>query len=175
MVVKAPEWDIAIIVGVPAWIQILLEKIVAYHKLESIHDIWPNLQVYVHGGVAFDPYRKGFEKCLGRPIYYIETYLASEGFMAYQSMPKQRSMKLVLNNGIFYEFVPFNEQNFLPSGEIHPDAKAIMIDEVEEGHEYALLLSSCSGAWRYLIGDVIKFTSKEESEIVITGRTKTFP
>lgn len=174
MIVKAPEWDIGIIVGVPAWIQILLEGIVAYHKLESIHDIWPNLQVYVHGGVSFDPYRKGFEKCLGRPIYYIETYLASEGFIAYQAKPKTRSMKLVLNNGIFYEFVPFNEKNFSPAGEINPDAHAVMIDEVVEGEEYALLLSTCSGAWRYLIGDVIKFTSLEESEIVITGRTKHF-
>jgi GH3 auxin-responsive promoter len=174
MIVKSPEWDIGIIVGVPAWIQILLEGIIAYHKLDSIHDIWPNLQVYVHGGVSFDPYKKGFEKQLGRPIYYIETYLASEGFIAYQALPKRKSMKLVLNNGIFYEFVPFNESNFMPTGDIKPEAQTMTIDDVEEGQEYALLLSSCSGAWRYLIGDVIKFVSLEESEIIITGRTKHF-
>lgn len=121
-----------------------------------------------------DPYRKGFEKLLGRPIYYIETYLASEGFIAYQALPKRKSMRLVLNNGIFYEFVPFEEKNFTAAGEIKPDAETLLIDEVEEGKEYAILLSTCAGAWRYLIGDVIKFVSIEESEIVITGRTKHF-
>ncbi len=174
IVVKAHEWDIGIIVGVPAWILILLEKIVNHYKVEHIHEIWPNLRVYVHGGVSFDPYKKGFEKLLGRPIYYIETYLASDGFIAYQAMPKKKSMRLVLNNGIFYEFVPFDEQNFLATGEIKPDAEAKMIDEVEEGKEYAILLSTCAGAWRYMIGDVIKFVSVEEAEIIITGRTKHF-
>jgi len=170
----ATEWDIGIIVGVPAWIQILMEKIVKYHNVSNIHDVWPNLAVYVHGGVSFDPYRKGFEKLLGHPISYIETYLASEGFIAFQTFPNRRSMRLVLNNGIFYEFVPFEEKNFDANGEIRPDAETFLIDEVEEGREYALLLSTCSGAWRYIIGDVIKFTSLEDSEIVITGRTKHF-
>lgn len=171
---KAHEWDIGIIVGVPAWIQILMEKILKYYRVKNIHEIWPNLMVYVHGGVSFDPYRKGFEKLLGRPIYYIETYLASEGFIAFQAYPNRRSMRLVLNNGIFYEFVPFEEKNFDTSGEIRQDAETLLIDEVEEGKEYAILLSTCAGAWRYLIGDVIKFTSLEECEIVITGRTKHF-
>jgi hypothetical protein len=171
---KANEWDIGIIVGVPAWIQILMEKIIKYHNAKNIHEVWPNLLVYVHGGVSFDPYRKGFEKLLGRPIQYIETYLASEGFIAFQAYPNKRSMRLVLNNGIFYEFVPFEEKNFDANGEIKPDAETLFIDEVEEGKEYAILLSTCAGAWRYLIGDVIKFTSLEESEIVITGRTKHF-
>jgi hypothetical protein len=171
---KAKDWDIGIVVGVPAWIQILLEKIIDYYKLENIHELWPNLRVYVHGGVSFDPYRKGFEKLLGRPIYYIETYLASEGFFAYQALPGRRSMRLVLNNGIFYEFIPFEESNFTLTGEVKPDAKTLLINEVEEGKEYALLISTCAGAWRYLVGDVIKFVSLEESEIVITGRTKHF-
>jgi hypothetical protein len=171
---KAREWDIGIVVGVPAWIQILIEKIIAHYKVKNIHEIWPNLRVYVHGGVSMDPYRKSFEKLLGRPIYYIETYLASEGFIAYQALPKRKTMRLVLNNGLFYEFVPFEDKNFLPSGEIKPDAETLLIDQVEEGKEYALLLSTCAGAWRYIIGDVIKFTSVEESEIVITGRTKHF-
>jgi len=171
---NAKGWDIGIVVGVPAWIQILLEKIIEFYGVNNIHDIWPNLLIYVHGGVSMDPYRKGFEKLLGRPIYYIETYLASEGFIAYQCLPKRKSMRLVLNNGIFYEFIPFDEKNFLPSGEIKPDAESLLIDEVEEGKEYALLLSTCAGAWRYLIGDVIRFVSLEESEIIITGRTKHF-
>ncbi|MEQ9591776.1 MAG: GH3 auxin-responsive promoter family protein [Cyclobacteriaceae bacterium] len=170
----APEWDIGIVVGVPAWIQILLERIISYHKLNHIHDLWPNLMVYVHGGVSFDPYRKGFERLLGKPIHYIETYLASEGFIAYQAFPNRKTMKLVLNNGIFYEFIPFDDANFTAGGEVKPEARALMIDEVVEGKEYAVLLSTCAGAWRYLIGDVIKFVSIEESEIVITGRTKHF-
>lgn len=171
---KARDWDISIIVGVPAWIQILMEKILDYYKVSNIHEIWPNLQVYVHGGVSFDPYRKGFQKLLGRDIYYIETYLASEGFIAFQTKPDHRAMRLVLNNGTFYEFVPFEEKNFDENGEILPGVETLMIDEIEEGKEYALLLSSCAGAWRYMIGDVVKFVSKEDSEIVITGRTKHF-
>jgi len=171
---KAPEWNINIIVGVPAWIQILMEKIIAYHKVDHIHQIWPKLSVYVHGGVSFDPYKKGFKKLLGKDIYYIETYLASEGFIAFQSKPNHNAMRLVLNNGIFYEFIPFEEKNFDENGEIRKDASTLMIDEVEEGKDYALLMSSCAGAWRYMIGDVIKLVSKTESEIIITGRTKHF-
>ena len=170
---SAKKWNISIIVGVPAWIQILIERILTWNKVNNIHEIWPNLMVYVHGGVSLDPYRKGFEKLMGRPIYYIETYLASEGFIAYQALPKRKSMRLVLDNGIFYEFIPFDDENFL-DGEVKATAKTLRIDEVEEGKEYALLLTTCAGAWRYLIGDVIKFTSKEESEIIITGRTKHF-
>lgn len=171
---RAKEWNIGIIVGVPAWIQILMEKVIERHGVETIHDVWPNLQVYVHGGVSFDPYRKGFEKLLGKPLQYIETYLASEGFIAFQALPNKRSMRLVLNNGIFYEFVPFESKNFDINGDVKPDAETLMIDEIEEGREYAILLSSCAGAWRYLIGDVIKFVSKDEAEIVIIGRTKHF-
>ncbi len=171
---NAHTWNIGVIVGVPAWIQILMERIIVHYKIQNIHEIWPNLRVYVHGGVSFDPYRKGFEKLLGRPIHYIETYLASEGFLAFQAYPNRRSMRLVLNNGIFYEFVPFEDENFDANGDIKPDVKTLLIDEVEEGKEYALLLSTCAGAWRYLIGDVIKFISLEDSEIVITGRTKHF-
>jgi predicted house-cleaning noncanonical NTP pyrophosphatase (MazG superfamily) len=171
---KAPNWDIGVIVGVPAWIQLLMERIIEYHKVDTIHDIWPNLMVYTHGGVSFDPYRIGFEKLLAHPITYIETYLASEGFIAFQALPNRRSMRMVLNNGIFFEFVPFTSDNFDADGEIVDQPQTLMIDEIEEGKDYALLLSTCAGAWRYLIGDVIRFVSKEESEIIITGRTKHF-
>jgi len=171
---NAMEWDIGVVVGVPAWIQILIEKIVAYYNVNTIHDIWPNLTIFVHGGVSFDPYRKGFEKLLGKSIYYIETYLASEGFIAYQALPNRRSMRMVLNNGIFYEFIPFNQRNFDWEGNLLPGAETIIIDQVEEEKEYALLLSTNAGSWRYLIGDVIKFVSKKELEIIISGRTKHF-
>lgn len=172
IVKKAPHWDIGIIVGVPAWLQILIEKIIEEYGVKNIHEIWPNLQIFVHGGVSFEPYKKGFEKLLGKPLIYIETYLASEGFLAFQALPDRKSMRLVLNNGIFHEFVPFTEENFDEEGNIRENANALKIDEVEEGVDYALLISTCAGAWRYLIGDVVKFVSKEESEIIITGRTK---
>ncbi len=174
IVKKAPEWDIGVIVGVPAWLQILLEKIIETYHLNTIHDIWPNLSIFVHGGVAFTPYVKGFEKLLARPLTYIETYLASEGFIAFQSRPNTNAMQLVLNNGLFFEFIPFNEKNFDENGVIKNNVETLTINDVDENTEYALLISSCSGAWRYLIGDTIKFTSKARCEIKITGRTKHF-
>lgn len=170
---NAKKWDIGIIVGVPAWVQLLMEKVIAFHNVKTIHDVWPNLSIYVHGGVSFDPYKKGFEELLGKPVTYIETYLASEGFVAFQDAPDSE-MRLILNNGIFFEFIPFNNENFNSDGELIRKPKTLLIDEVEEGEEYALLLSNCSGAWRYLIGDTIKFTNKERCEIKITGRTKHF-
>ncbi|MFZ4741643.1 MAG: GH3 family domain-containing protein [Bacteroidales bacterium] len=174
IVKNAKNWDIGVIVGVPAWLQILMEKITAYYQVETIHDIWPNLSIYVHGGVSFEPYKKGFEKLLAHPITYMETYLASEGFLAYQSRPNTNSMQLVLDNGLFFEFVPFTEGNFDDEGNLSCNPSTLCIDEVEENKEYALLISSSAGAWRYLIGDTIKFTNKKLSEIVITGRTKHF-
>ncbi len=169
---NAPNWDISIIVGVPAWIQIILERIIEKYNLTSIHDIWPDFCVFVHGGVAFTPYQKGFEKLLGKKVNYIENYLASEGFIAHDHHPEHKGMRMLLRNGIFYEFVPFTEENFDEDGNIKPDAKALTIERVQEGKEYALLLSTNAGAWRYLIGDTIKFVNKDEYEIVITGRTK---
>lgn len=174
IVKNASRWDIGIICGVPAWLQILLEKIIDYYNVKTIHDIWPNLSIYVHGGVSFAPYKKSFEKLLGKPLVYIETYLASEGFIAFQTRPDTTAMQLVLDNGLFYEFVPFNSKNFDTDNNMVENPEALSINDVEEGAEYALLLSSCAGAWRYLIGDTIKFTCKKNSEIVITGRTKHF-
>ncbi|MFN8355933.1 MAG: GH3 auxin-responsive promoter family protein [Spirosomataceae bacterium] len=171
---RAKDWDIGYVVGVPAWIQLLMEKIIAYYDVQNIHEIWPNLEVFCHGGVSFEPYRVGFEKLLGRPITYIETYLASEGFLAYQTHPDVKAMQLVLNNGIFFEFVPFNDNNFDNEGNIYATAETLLIDEVEENKDYALLISTVSGAWRYLIGDTVRFTNVEKAEIIITGRTKHF-
>ncbi|OEJ99675.1 GH3 family domain-containing protein [Roseivirga misakiensis] len=174
IVESAPKWNIGMIVGVPAWMTILIERIIKRYGLNNIHDIWPNLEAFVHGGVAFEPYKKSFDKLLGRPIHYIETYLASEGFIAFQDAPNKRSMRLMLNGGIFHEFVPFNEQNFDEDGQIVDNPETLMIDQVEEGKDYALLISTCSGAWRYMIGDTIQFLNKRNSEIIITGRTKHF-
>ncbi|MEM8896404.1 MAG: GH3 auxin-responsive promoter family protein, partial [Bacteroidota bacterium] len=107
-------------------------------------------------------------------LTYMETYLASEGFIAFQDTPNARHMKLVLNNGIFYEFVPFNDANFDSNGELRSDARVLKIDEVENNREYALLISTNAGTWRYQIGDTVKVISKENAEIIITGRIKHF-
>src|SRR6478735_6639208 len=174
IVEKAPNWDIGFIVGVPAWLQLCMEKIIARYKLNNIHELWPNLAFYVHGGVAMEPYKKGFEKLLGKPITYIETYLASEGFLAYQNRQGSVGMRLAYNNNIFFEFVPFDDQNFDIDGNMVDDPETYMIHEIEENKDYAILISTNAGAWRYAIGDTVRLIDRERSEIIITGRTKHF-
>jgi GH3 auxin-responsive promoter len=174
IVEQAPNWDIGYVTGVPAWIQLCIEKIIERYGVKDIHEIWPNLSFFIWGGVAFEPYKKGFEKLLGKPITYIETYLASEGFIAFQDRPDARGMRLVINQHIFLEFVPFDDKNFDADGDMIENPEALMLHEVEEGRDYAILLSTAAGAWRYLIGDTIRFIDKERYEIVITGRTKHF-
>ena len=174
VVENAPNWDIGFLMGVPAWIQLCIEKIIERYKLNNIHEIWPNLCFYVHGGVAMQPYKKGFEKLMGKPITYIETYLASEGFLAYQSRLNADGMQLSISNNIFFEFVPFNEKNFDVDGEMVENPEALMLHQIEEQKDYAILISTNAGAWRYAIGDTVKLVDKERNEIVITGRTKHF-
>ncbi len=173
IVLKAKDWDIGGISGVPAWVQILLEKIIERYGLNTIHDIWPNFRVYAHGGVNFAPYKKSFEKLVDKEIFYLETYLASEGFLAYQRK-QNHSMQLIIDNGIFFEFIPFNSENFNPDGTLGPNPQVLFIDQVNENEDYALLITTNAGAWRYLIGDTVRFTSAKDFEIVITGRTKHF-
>ena len=173
IVEHARDWDIGCVVGVPAWCQMCMEMIIEHYKVDNIHDIWPNFGVFVHGGVAFQPYRKSFEKLLGKPIVYVENYLSSEGFIGFK-MRERSGIQLVTNNNIFFEFVPFNEKNFDTHGNIVANAEALFLDEVEEGKDYALLMSTNAGSWRYLIGDTIRFIDKATCEIVITGRTKHF-
>jgi hypothetical protein len=165
---------VATVCGVPAWVQIVFEEIIKYHKVNHIHDVWPNLDLYIHGGVSMEPYRESFKDLLGRPISFVETYMASEGSFGFQTRPGTPGIKLVLNAGIFYEFVPFNDTNFTEDGDIRPTAQSFMIHEVEEDKEYAVVLSTCAGAWRYVIGDVVKFTDAAAGEIIISGRTKQF-
>jgi hypothetical protein len=174
VVANAPNWDIGFILGVPAWLQLCMEKIIERYNLNNIHEMWPNLSFYVHGGVAMEPYKNGFEKVLGKPITYIETYLASEGFLAYQSRQDAVGMHLVLNNNMFFEFVPFDETNFDSEGNMVDEPEALMIHEIEEDKDYAILISTNAGAWRYAIGDTVRLVDREHSEIIITGRTKHF-
>jgi hypothetical protein len=174
IVSNAPHWDIGFIVGVPAWLQLCMEKIIEKYQLKNIHEIWPNLSFYVHGGVAMEPYKKGFEKLLGKPITYIETYLASEGFLAYQNRQDTHSMHLALNNNIFFEFVPFDDNNFDSEGNMIDNPDVYMLHEIDENKDYSILISTNAGAWRYAVGDTIRLVDKERSEIIITGRTKHF-
>jgi len=173
IVKKAADWDIGGISGVPAWVQILLERIIEHYGLRHIHEIWPNFRVYTHGGVHFSPYKNSFEKLMGKEVFFLETYLASEGFLAYQRN-KGHEMQLVLDNGVFFEFIPFNSDNFKSDGQLLDHPKVLLLDEVTEDEDYAILLSTNAGAWRYLIGDTIRFTSARDYEIRITGRTKHF-
>jgi len=172
IVEHAQEWDIGYIVGVPAWCQMCMEMVIQHYGLNNIHEIWPNFGFFVHGGVAFEPYKKGFEKSLGKPIVYIENYLASEGFIGYKDRENAKGMRLILNNNIYMEFVPFDGKNFDAEGKMVDNPTALMIHEVEEDRDYALLISTNAGAWRYLIGDTIRFVDKTRAEVVITGRTQ---
>jgi len=171
---EAHKWDIGIVAGVPAWIQMLFERIIAYYKVDTIHDIWPNFRIYVHGGVSFQPYKEHFKSLLGRDLIYLETYLASEGFIAFEMLNGVGAMSLVMRNGIFYEFIPFNKENFSVDGELLPNARAIGLSEVNEQEEYAIVISTNAGSWRYLIGDTIRFTNLNKQELKITGRIKHF-
>ena len=171
---QAPQWNIGAIAGIPSWVLLMLKRIIAKHQLKDIHEIWPNFRVFASGGVAFETYREDFEAICKTPVTILDTYLASEGFIAYTSTPGSMAMKLALSHGYFFEFVPFDERGIYDSGELRTDPLVLGIDEVKVGAEYVLLLSSCAGAWRYAIGDVIRFESLTPPQIIITGRTKFF-
>jgi len=174
IVKKAPQWDIGFLVGVPSWAQLCMEKIIERYNLNNIHDIWPNFEFFVHGGVSFEPYKKGFEKLLGKPVTYIETYLASEGFLAYQNRQLANAMRLATSGSIFFEFIPFNDQNFDENGELIGQPQALTFKDAQENVDYALVISTPAGAWRYLIGDTVRIVDKMDVQIIITGRIKHF-
>lgn len=171
---NARSWDIGALSGIPSWMELMMKKVIEYHNAKNIHDVWPNLQVYTTGGVAFQPYEKSFNQLLAHPITVIDTYLASEGFLAFQNRPDTTSMKLVTDNGIYFEFVPFKPEYINEDGSLSQNAPALTLAEVEKDVDYVLIISTVSGAWRYLIGDTIAFTDVEKAEIKITGRTKFF-
>jgi hypothetical protein len=154
--------------GVPTWTIVLFRKILELTGKENILEVWPNLEVYIHGGVSFTPYQEQFQQFLpGNQVNLLEIYNASEGYFSIQSDLKQDDMLLLLDNGIYYEFVPSNEW-----GKDYP--KAIPLHEVEIGQNYAIVISTNSGLWRYMPGDTVKFTSTSPYKIKVTGRTKHF-
>jgi len=171
---KAPSWDIGIIAGVPSWSLMVMERIVQHYKVQNIHQIWPNLEVYLHGGVYMEPYKARLNKVLGKEIHLLNTYLASEGYFAYQTSIEREGMQLLLGNGIFYEFVPFNSDFFDESGNLKNKYIAFNLSQVKLGIDYALIITTNAGLWRYMIGDLVRFTDLEQTEIKITGRIKQF-
>lgn len=173
---KAHTWDIGFMTGIPSWLQLMMERVIERYKLDTIHDIWPHFEVYVSGGIALGPYKKSMQRLFSKPVTFIDTYLASEGFIAFQNRPDahEHAMALIGNNGIYFEFVPFNEKNFDVDGNLKSNHEVLSIGEVQTGVDYALLLTTCAGAWRYLIGDTVRFSDILLGEIHITGRTKHF-
>ncbi len=158
--------DMSVISGIPSWVQMYFEKLKKKEQ-KPVGDIFPNFKLFIYGGVNFEPYRAKFEKLIGRKVPSIETFPASEGFFAYQDSQTEKGLLLLLDGGIFYEFVKANE--FFDE---HP--KRYTIGEVELGVNYALIISTNAGLWGYNVGDTIQFISKKPYRIVVSGRIKHF-
>ena len=158
--------NVTSLAGVPSWMMVLLNKALEENKKSNILEIWPNVEVYFHGGVSFDPYREQYKKLFPKDDFkYYEIYNASEGFFALQDLNNSSDLLLMLDYGIFYEFIPmdtFGKEN----------QKVIPLQDVEINKNYALVITTNSGLWRYLIGDTIRFTSLSPHRIKVTGRTK---
>lgn len=153
--------------GVPSWTLLLLKRILEITGTSNIEEVWPNLELFAHGGVNFNPYREQFKKITPSNMNYIETYNASEGFFGIQDQSNSDEMLLMLDYGVYYEFLPTDQLGL-------ENPKTILLDQVELNKNYALIISTNAGLWRYLIGDTIKFTSLSPFRIQITGRTKNF-
>ena len=151
--------------GVPTWLIVLLKRILEITGKSNIKEVWPGLELYMHGGVSFVPYKQQFEKLIGAPINYLEMYNASEGFFAAQDDVKEEGMLLMCDHGIFYEFLPVSEY-----GKENP--QTIQLDEVELDKNYAPVITTNGGLWRYLVGDTIQFTSLQPFRIKVSGRLK---
>ena len=160
--------DVSNLTGVPSWMLILLNKILEKTGADNIMEVWPNLELYMHGGMNFSPYKEQFQKIIPNPkMNYIECYTASEGYFAIQDQTHSDEMLLMLDNGIFYEFIAMEDFK-------NSSRKAIGLNEVELYKTYAIVISTNAGLWRYLIGDTIAFTSLKPFRIKIIGRTKSF-
>jgi hypothetical protein len=160
--------NVTSLAGVPSWMLVLLNNVLETTGKQNLHDVWPNLEVYFHGGVSFTPYKNQYKKILPKKDFkYYEIYNASEGFFAIQDQNNSNELLLMLDYGIFYEFIPMNIY-------ATPDEKAIPLSEVILNQNYAVIITTNAGLWRYKIGDTIKFTSLNPYRIRVTGRTKHF-
>lgn len=177
-----PEWEMKLeqlthealkenvtnIAGVPSWNLVMIKHILDFTGKNNLLEIWPNLELFTHGGVSFTPYREQFKRVIPSPnMHYLETYNASEGFFAIQDDPTRDDMLLMLDYGIFFEFIPVDQLNSL-------NPKAYTIADIKLNQNYAMVITTNSGLWRYLIGDTVAFTSTFPHKIKITGRTKHF-
>ncbi|GAB5416411.1 MAG: GH3 auxin-responsive promoter family protein [Crocinitomicaceae bacterium] len=161
--------DVYILAGVPSWTMVLSNRILEITGASNLKEVWPNLELFMHGGVNFDPYREQFKKLIPDDgMNYVETYNASEGFFGIQDQVNSDEMLLMLDYGIFFEFIPMSDFDGLDSKKVVP------ISEVEEGVNYAIVISTNGGLWRYLLGDTVRFTSTLPYRFKITGRTKSF-
>lgn len=172
IVLNAPKWDVGIICGMPNWVIYILEKICAHHKIKSIHELWPSFRLYVHGGVFIDPYKAQLEALFTEEVTFAETYMASEGFFGYSTARSAGDLKLVLDKGVFFEFIPVEQGVFDESGTPKPGTATCTIGEVRDNVPYTVVIANNSGAWRYLMGDTIVFTNAANGYFRITGRLK---
>jgi hypothetical protein len=160
--------NVTTISGVPSWMLSVLVRVMELSEKKHLEEVWPNLEVFWHGGIAFTPYRQQYEQLItSSKMNYMETYNASEGFFGLQSNPSDKSMLLMIDYDVFYEFIPMDE-----FGSDHPTV--VPLWGVELGKNYAMLISTSCGLWRYMIGDTVQFTSKDPYKFIITGRTKYF-
>lgn len=158
--------DVTSLAGVPSWMLVLLNQVLETTGKNNLLDVWPNLEVYFHGGVSFVPYADQYQKILPKNQFkYYEIYNASEGFFAIQDLNNSSELLLMLDYGIFYEFIPMDTYGT-------PDEKVIPLSEVEKGKNYAVIITTNAGLWRYKIGDTVRFTSTDPYRIKVTGRTK---
>ncbi len=158
--------NMTLISGIPPWVQMYFDRIQA-RTGKKIKDVFPNFSMFVYGGVNFEPYRGKLEESMGKKVPSIETYPASEGFLAYQNSQVDPGLLLLLNTGIFFEFIPADEY-------FNEKPTRLSIEEVELGKNYAVIINSNAGLWGYSIGDTVKFISKNPYKILVTGRIKHF-
>ncbi|HEU5054400.1 MAG TPA: GH3 auxin-responsive promoter family protein [Hanamia sp.] len=159
--------NVTSLAGVPTWTIILIKRILEISGKQTLKEVWPNLELYMHGGVSFTPYREQMNKLIGAPINYLEMYNASEGFFAAQNMPDDQGLLLYTDHGIFYEFLPVEEYG-------KADPKTVGLKQVELNKNYAPVITTNGGLWRYLVGDTIQFTSLKPFKIKVSGRLKHF-
>lgn len=154
--------------GVPSWMLSVMNRVLEITGKDNLSEVWPNLEMFFHGGVAFTPYREQYKRLIPSPnMHFMETYNASEGFFGLQDDPSDLSMSLMVDYGVFYEFIPMDEIE-------NPNPQVLPLWGVETGKNYAMVISTSSGLWRYMIGDTVRFTSLNPYKFVITGRTKFF-
>ena len=165
---EAVKENVTNLSGVPSWMLSVMNRVLEITGKDNLSEVWPNLEMFFHGGVAFTPYREQYKKLIpSANMHYMETYNASEGFFGIQDDPSDLSMSLMLDYGVFYEFIPMDEIE-------NPNPHVLPLWGVETGKNYAMLISTSSGLWRYMIGDTVRFTSTNPYKFVITGRTKFF-